>query len=185
MDDQRIIEVYLAHQAQICFQLLYERYAGKIYAKSLTILNDATAAEDVTQEIFTKIFLNLDRFGGKSKFSTWVYSVTYNYCIDYIRRNKKQRKVFSDEEIEKAPDLAEEVPDHELMQMEVRQLKTVLDELPIKDKTILLMKYQDGMSIRDIAEGLDKTESAVKMQIKRAKEKARHLHGQLFSSVEH
>jgi RNA polymerase sigma factor (sigma-70 family) len=184
MDDQRIIEVYLAHQAPNCFRLLYERYAGKIYAKSLTILNNAAAAEDVTQEIFAKIFLSLDRFGGKSKFSTWVYSVTYNYCIDYIRRNKKQRRVFSDEEIEKAPDLAEEVPDHELMQMEVRQLKTVLDELPVKDKAILLMKYQDGMSIREIAAGLDKTESAVKMQIKRAKEKARHIHEQLFATTE-
>lgn len=184
MDDQQVIEIYLKIQAQNCFRLLYERYAGKIYAKSLTILNDSAAAEDVTQEIFTKIFLNLDRFGGKSKFSTWVYSVTYNYCIDYIRRGKKDRRVFSDEEIEKAPDLAEEIPDHELMRMEVSQLKTVLDELPVSDKSVLLMKYQDGMSIRDIAEGMDKSESAVKMQLKRAKEKARHLHERLYAGQE-
>lgn len=180
MTDIEVIETYLRHQASVCFAILYKRYSGKVYSKCISLLKDEALAHDATQEIFTKIFLNLSRFGGKSKFSTWVYSITYNYCIDYIRRKKKQKDLFSDE-IEKAPDIIDEVPDEELLEMEVHQLRTVLSQLPPSDKVILLMKYQDDMSIRDIAEALDKTESAIKMKLKRAKEKAKQLKYELFS----
>ncbi len=180
MPDLEVIHTYKAHQAASCFRLLYDRYASKIYSKCLTLLRDPALAEDATQEIFTKIFMNLARFGEKSKFSTWVYSITYNFCIDYIRRRKKQQAVFSDE-IENAPDVvADDHLDEELLQMEVTQLKKVLEELSVNDSSILLMKYQDDMSIREIAESLDKTESAIKMQLKRAKEKARRLRTELF-----
>lgn len=180
LDDTVVIERYLKNQANVCFRILYNRYAGKIYSKAITMLKDEDIAEDATQEIFTKIFLNLNKFSGKSKFSTWVYSVTYNYCIDYIRRGKKAKKLFTDE-LENPPDLqAEEVPDEELLQMEVSQLKRVLGELRDGDRSILLMKYQDDMSIKDIAAIIGKQESAVKMQLKRAKEKAKKLHKQLF-----
>jgi RNA polymerase sigma-70 factor (ECF subfamily) len=184
MDDNQVIDVYLRKQASNCFELLYKRYAAKIYAKCYSMLGDAGKAEDATQEIFTKLFLNLSKFGLKSKFSTWVYSVTYNYCIDYIRREKKLKAVFSDE-MERAPDLADDtISDKEMMEMDFGQLKRVLLELSPDDTSILLMKYQDGMQIKEIAEVLDKTESAVKMQIKRAKERAQRLRGQLFPSEE-
>ena len=180
MSDLEVIHTYLAHQSSVCFSILYDRYSGKIYSKCLTLLRDEALAEDATQEIFAKIFMNLTRFGEKSKFSTWVYSITYNFCIDFIRRRKKQQAVFSDE-MEKAPDQpVEEVSDEEIKQMEVRQLKTVLGELPLNDSRILLMKYQDAMSIKEIAEELDKTESAVKMQLKRAKERAKKLRKEIF-----
>lgn len=131
------------------------------------------------QEIFLKLFLNLSKFGERAKFSTWVYSITYNYCIDIIRKKKKQSAIFSDE-MEKAADVVEEVPDYALLEMEVGRLKFVLSELPVGDKAVLLMKYQDDLQIRDIAETLNKSESAVKMKIKRAKEKALKIYKQNF-----
>ncbi len=179
MTDELVIQSYLQSQASRCFSMLYERYAGKIFSKCLTLLNDEALAEDATQEIFTKIFLNMAKFKEQSRFSTWVYSITYNYCIDYIRRQKKDKAIFT-EDIEKAPERQDEVPDEELFQMEVKQLKYVLDQLPVGDSAILLMKYQDDMPIKDIADILDKTESAVKMQIKRAKERARKLKDEHF-----
>jgi RNA polymerase sigma-70 factor (ECF subfamily) len=139
-------------------------------------------AQDATQEIFTKIFLNLAKFNEKSKFSTWVYSITYNFCIDYIRRKKKEKNLFSDE-IENAPDIIEEVPDEELLQIEVKRLKSVLENIPSGDKAILMMKYQDDMSIKEIAEILDKSESAIKMKIKRAKHKAQRVYLDLFPAT--
>lgn len=180
MSDELVIHSYLESQASRCFSLLYNRYASKIFSKCLTLLHDEAQAEDATQEIFTKIFLNISRFKEQSKFSTWVYSITYNFCIDYIRRQKKDKAIFSDD-IERVPEREDEVPDEEIYQMEVKQLKFVLNELPIGDSAILLMKYQDDMSIRDIAQALDKTESAIKMQIKRAKERARKLKDERFS----
>jgi len=173
MEDLEVIETYLKSQSNSCFSLLYNRYSGKVYAKCLSFLKDTALAKDATQEIFLKVFLNLTRFAGKARFSTWIYSITYNYCIDFLRKHKKYGMLFA-EDIEQAPDIAEEdVPDEALFQMEVSMLKRVLEEIPVGDKMVLLMKYQDDMSIRDIAELTDKTESAIKMKIKRAKAKAK------------
>ena len=180
MKDLEVIHSYLDTQASRCFNLLYERYAGKIYSKCLSMLKDEVLAQDATQEIFTKIFLNLSRFGEKSKFSTWVYSITYNFCIDFLRRKKKQKDIFSDD-MEKAPEPADDLSsDKALLEMEIGQLKAVLENIPAGDRAILLMKYQDGMSIKDIAEILDKTESAIKMKIKRAKAKAQETKKEMF-----
>ena len=179
MKDLEVIHSYLETQASLCFSLLYSRYASKIYSKCISLLRDEALAQDATQEIFMKIFLNLARFGEKAKFSTWVYSITYNFCIDYLRRKKKEKNIFSDE-LEKAPDIVDEVPDREIMAMEVHKLKVVLEEIPVGDKAVLLMKYQDDMSIKDIAGVLDKSESAVKMKLKRAKAKAQKLKHDLF-----
>ncbi|MCB9302952.1 MAG: RNA polymerase sigma factor [Lewinellaceae bacterium] len=181
MKDSEVIHSYLETQASRCFGLLYDRYSAKIFSKCISLLKDEVMAQDATQEIFTKIFLNLSRFGEKSKFSTWVYSITYNYCIDFLRRKKKQKDIFSDE-MEKAPDVPdEEISDKVLLEMNLVQLKVVLDNIPPGDQAILLMKYQDDMSIRDIAETLDKTESAVKMKIKRAKAKAQQVREEKFT----
>ncbi|MCB9081068.1 MAG: sigma-70 family RNA polymerase sigma factor [Lewinellaceae bacterium] len=183
MKDLEVIHVYLKTQANPCFTLLYNRYVQKVFAKCISLLKDEALARDATQEIFLKIFLNLARFQEKAQFSTWVYSITYNYCIDYLRRTKKQGEIFA-EDIERAPDVADEVSDEAIMQMEVKTLKKVLDQLPVGDRAILLMKYREDMQIKDIANVLDKSESAIKMQIKRAKSKAQKLKEELDSARE-
>jgi RNA polymerase sigma factor (sigma-70 family) len=181
MKDLEVIRVYLETQASLCFSLLYKRYAGKIYSKCLSLLKDETLAQDATQEIFMKIFTNLSRFKERSKFSTWVYSITYNYCIDFLRRRKKMKAIFSDE-MEKAPDIPDqEISDKVLLELEIKKLKQVLDNIPPGDQAILLMKYQDQMSIKEIAEVFDITESAVKMRLKRAKAKAQGINNELFN----
>lgn len=178
-----IILAYQQRRHATCFRLLHDRYASKIYGKALTMLKREASARDATQEIFTKIFLNLDKFAGQSKFSTWVYSVTYNFCIDLIRKEKRSRDLFADE-VETPPDReAEEVNDQELVNMQVNELRVVLREISEKDRRLLLLKYKDGMKIKDIALLFDKNESAVKMQIKRAKEKAKRKHRELFAKI--
>jgi len=135
----------------------------------------------LSDEELIRHYLETSKFGGKSKFSTWIYSITYNYCIDLIRKKKKDGSIFSDE-IENAPDLAEEVPDSALLEMEVKKLKVVLDIIPVGDKAVavLLMKYQDEMSIKEISDSLDKSESAIKMKLKRAKHKAQKAYEDRF-----
>jgi RNA polymerase sigma-70 factor (ECF subfamily) len=183
MKDLEVIHRYLETQANPCFNLLYQRYSGKVYSKCLSILKDEALAQDATQEIFMKIFTNLAKFGERAQFSTWVYAITYSYCIDYLRRKQKMNDLFS-EDIERTPDLAvEEVPDEALLTMEVNQLKSVLNKLPVGDKAVLLMKYQDDMSIKEIAELLRKTESAVKMKLKRAKAKAQQVRSEMFQEI--
>lgn len=179
--DEDLIQLYLESQDSRYFDMLYSKYATKVYSKCISLLKDEIYAQDATQDIFLKIFLNLAKFGGKSKFSTWVYSITYNYCIDLIRKKKKHGNIFSDD-IERAPDLEEEVPDSALLEMEVKKLKVVLDSIPVGDKAVLLMKYQDEMSIKEISNSLNKSESAIKMKLKRAKHKAQKIYLEKFSS---
>jgi RNA polymerase sigma-70 factor (ECF subfamily) len=143
------------------------------------LLKNEAKAQDAAQEIFIKIFTNLSKFNKKSKFSTWVYSITYNFCIDIIRKQKKTNKLFSDEENE-GKEIIEEIDDKVLLEMELERLKVILDLLNIDDKSVLIMKYKEGLSIREISQVFGKTESAIKMKIKRAKHKCQRLYNETF-----
>lgn len=176
MEDNAIIQAYREKKHATCFRLLYDRYAGKIYSKAITMLRDEAEAQDATQEIFTKVFLNLGKFKGQSKFSTWVYSVTYNFCIDKIRKEKRSRQLFTDHSEIPAGEQVDEGDDEGLRNMQLNGLRKVLRELQDHERTILLLKYKDGVKIKDIAKMLNKNDSAVKMQLKRAKEKAKRIY---------
>lgn len=179
LEDFELVELFLKTQRPDYFSILYQRYSSKVYSKCIFMLKNDARAKDATQEIFTKIFLNLSKFNGRSKLSTWIYSITYNFCIDTIRKRKKEKNLFS-EEIDDAPDIIEEVEDATLLEMEVSRLKKVLEEIPSGDRAVLLMKYQDELSIKEIAEILNKTESAIKMKIKRAKHKTQKVYRDIF-----
>lgn len=179
--DEELIDLYLSSHRSQYFDELYNRYINKVYSKCISLLKDEGLAQDAAQEIFLKIFLNLARFNKKSKFSTWVYSISYNFCIDFIRKSKKSKNLFTSDEVE-GKDVIDEVEDSMLLEMEVGRLKVVLDELPIDDKAVLMMKYQEELSIREISVIIDKSESAVKMKIKRAKHKSQKIYKQLFTN---
>jgi len=169
ISDEDALDHYLLTQNVNYFNILYDRYANKVYSKCVTMLKNAEMAEDATQEIFVKILLSLSNFSGKSKFSTWLYSITYNYCIDLIRKDKKDIILSFDNYSFEIED--QSTFDAEIMETNVYRLKDVMTELSTEDNGILLMKYQDEMSIKEIGDILNKTESAVKMKILRAKER--------------
>ena len=170
MSDEEAVEQYLLTQNVNYFNLLYDRYTNKVYAKCISMLRDAEQAEDATQEIFVKILLSLSKFNARSKFSTWLYSITYNFCIDIIRKGKKEIIVSLEDHTK--VDLEDNgIYDAEIMETNVFRLKEVLNLMNAEDKSILLMKYQDDMSIKEICGVIEKTESAVKMKILRAKER--------------
>lgn len=177
--DDELIDLFLTSQSPEHFGELYGRYSDKVYSKCLSLLKNEAAAQDAAQDIFLKIFLNLAKFNKKSRFSTWVYSITYNYCIDHLRRKKKEKTVLTDDENDKDP-VMEEIDDKEILEMEIERLSFILDKIPEDDKSVLLMKYQADMSIKEISEAFDKSESAIKMKLKRAKNKVRKLYNESF-----
>lgn len=179
--DEILIEQYLATHKSEYFDILYKRYSAKVYAKCISLLNSEAIAQDAVQDIFIKILTKLSKFKGDSKFSTWLYSITYNHCIDYIRRNKKMNFISTEDLLHLEKEEEDTIDDKLLLETKIIELKRVLDEIPTQDKSILLMKYQDGMSIKDICDVFEKSESAVKMQIKRAKEKFILKKEELFS----
>ncbi|MBP7273076.1 MAG: RNA polymerase sigma factor [Saprospiraceae bacterium] len=182
MSDNELIQRYLLTQDTSAFGVLYKRYANRVYCKCITLLRDEGEAQDAMQDIFMKIFLNLSAFSEKSKFSTWIYSISYNYCIDLLRKRKKDKGIFS-EEMDNPPDTVDDADDYLILEIETERLRVILDKIPEGDRAILMMKYQDELSIREIAEALEKTESAIKMKIKRAKEKAQTIYQELFADT--
>ena len=113
-----------------------------------------------------------------------MYSITYNFCIDETRRLKREYS-FGGADIENVKDdliYQDDIDDNKLIEVQVNQMSAVLDEMRPDDKSILLMKYLDGMSISEIEQVTNKSESAVKMQIKRAKERFIRIHGEKFET---
>lgn len=182
MSDEEAAEQYLLSHNVNYFNLLYERYSDKVFAKCMSMLRDQELAEDATQEIFVKILLSLSKFSGKSKFSTWIFSITYNHCIDQIRKEKKENTIAVND-FSRIDQIDDDIYDSEIKETNVFRLKEVLEKLNAEDKSILLMKYQDDMSIKEICTVLDKTESAIKMKILRAKEKFLKIYNEDFGEL--
>lgn len=165
------------------FEILYERHSHKIYNKCLGFTDDQQTAEDLTHDIFLKAFVSLKSYQGRAKFYTWLYSLTYNYCVDYYNSQKKDREKMSEYLLDETADSDDdEASDAQLFDIKLERLKIVLNKIPHVDKIVLLMKYQDDFSIEDIAESLALGESAVKMRIKRAKVKVLNTYDEIYRS---
>lgn len=171
--DEELVKLYVQTQSNSYFEKIYERYANKVYHKCLFFVKDTAKAEDLTHDIFFKLILRLSTFKEDSKFSTWLYSITYNHCMDQLRSYKRSRETFYDDSVEVADDTdLNNLFDHD--DIETRKFQHAMDQLNIDEKGILLMKYADDLSIRDIAQILKVTESSVKMRLMRTKEKFRN-----------
>lgn len=156
------------------FEMLYDRYAPFIYNKCFWFVNDEEEAKDLTQEIFIKIYLNLPKFKGNSKLSTWIYAITVHTSIKFVNKNKNKATFLSEEILHNY--FSEnidynEISDAELLDINYERLQEIMDVLPVEDRNVLLMKYQYNLSINKIVQILNIKESAVKMRLLRAKKK--------------
>lgn len=181
VSDRDIIDRYLETQDGSYFSIIYDRYSRLVYAKSLSMLKNEAAAEDAVQEIFIKVMLKLSSYTGDAKFSTWMYAITYNYCIDVIRKTQRKKAIDVEDIGVLEASMIPEADDARILEVDIKRLKYILERIPRKDKAILMMKYLEEFSIKEIAEIMEKSESAVKMQILRAKEKFLNKYEEAFS----
>lgn len=154
---------------------LYHRYAGKIYHKCISLIKNKEVAKDLTHDIFIKIFLNLSRYNGKSPFYSWVFAITYNYCFDHLKKERKSHHL----EISAVSDTV--VADDTGIQYQLFKeaklsaLEEAFESLKPAERLILKMYYQDKMPVKTIAALLEAGESAVKMRLKRSREQLSEL----------
>ncbi|MEP5104265.1 MAG: RNA polymerase sigma factor [Ekhidna sp.] len=174
--DEELIDAILTAGQPECFEEIYDRYAGKIFQKCLSFTKEESEAKDVAHDVIVKIYLNLSKFNRKSKFSTWVYAITYNYCVDHQAKRKRQLTLREEINREKKDSRFDGPADEEVLSLNIETLNLLMEQLTPAEKSILLMKYQDGFSIKDIAELTDSGESAVKMKLKRTKAKLMKLY---------
>ncbi|MBL7952480.1 MAG: RNA polymerase sigma factor [Flavobacteriales bacterium] len=176
-DEELVAELQRAMDADR-FGVLYDRYSAKVYQKCMGMTRNKDISQDLVHDIFLKAFVNLPKFDHRSKFGTWLYSITYNYCLDHLRKNQRQRTSDLDDDL--LEDGADERYEAELLSVRSDRLAPVLEALEPGDRAILLMKYQDELSVRDMMDVLGLTESAVKMRSMRARERALAKYHQLY-----
>ena len=173
LSDEHLVEAIVSTNNTLLFEVLYDRYARLVYNKCYGFAKDEDEAKDLTQDVFLKLFVKLASFKAKAKFSTWLYAFNYNHCVNYVTRNtaKKFEKQSVDyKDIENLSDDYDE-DDNSFLNMKIEKLKVALELISPGEKMILLLKYQDFLSIKEIESALGIGESAVKMRIKRAKDK--------------
>lgn len=175
-DEQIVAELQRTVDADR-FAVLYDRYSAKVYQKCLGMTRDRQLAADLAHDVFLKAFLSLKQFDHRSRFGTWLYSITYNRCLDHLRKQQRARHQDIDEDREIA-EADNDRYEKELLEMRADQLGDVLAALPPDDRAILLMKYQDELPVKEMAEALGVGESAIKMRLMRARERALALYRQ-------
>ena len=173
LTDDALVDLIVTSHDPIFFKVLYERYVFMVYNKCLSFSKNNHEAEDICQDIFLKLIDKIQTFKGASKFSTWLYAFTYNHCVNYYHRSKFKKFEKNISNIEQMCDeVIAQSSDEDLGQLlKLEKLSEALELIPIKDKQILMMKYKEFKSIKDLMELHNLGESAVKMRLKRAKEK--------------
>lgn len=179
LTDEDIIRALQQEMDTKMFGVLYDRYVTKVFHKCLSMSRDRDVAKDLAHDVFLKTFANLSKFKFKSSFSTWLYSITYNYCLDYLRKEQRMRKQPVDERFDLEDD-NEDLYEKELFSLRSERLNEVLGLIGPEDRGLLLMKYQEELSIKEIMDVMELGESAVKMRMLRARSRALAKYNEMY-----
>ena len=165
------------------FKTIVERYQQKFFRYILKYLYDQDKAEDIAQEAFIKIYMNLNAFDTNRNFSSWAYRIAHNEIVNYLRKNKHQVEVDSDTWL---PNLADDRPSlsEELDRKISRQrLHQALNMLPIRYREVLILYYFQGCDYQAVAEILAVPVSTVSTRINRAKRRLKKILTKEFDDV--
>lgn len=178
LTDEEITQRIISEGQSGLFEILYKRYQPKVFDKVYSFIKDRQKSEEFTNDILSKVYEKLPGFKGNSAISSWIYSITYNYCIDYLRFQKKLH--YPDwnrnNDMPEIPDEMEE----DLSAVTYENLLKILEMVHPEEKALVLMKYQDDLSLKQIASTLRISEDAVKMRLKRARTRIVFFYKQHF-----
>lgn len=176
MDENKLVKKAV-NGDNSAFEALMEEHMGIIYNIALRMAANQDDAEDMTQEIMIKIFRSLGSFKGNSKFSTWIYRVAVNTCLDELKKKKNKKHLSLDAEIsgddgESQIEIKDDSPSpeklaeqNELRDMVASAVKLLSDE----HRAVIVLRDIRGMSYSEIAEILGCSDGTVKSRISRAR----------------
>jgi RNA polymerase sigma factor (sigma-70 family) len=169
LSDQELMRIVQAGDFTPASEI-FDRYSSRIYNFAYRLLKNSDAAEDAMQEVFVKMLKYANQFHGDTKLSTWLFSITANWCRDYLRKADNKPKD-SDDVLVTLPSPAEHSPERRLEQREnEKRIQKALSALtPEQREAILLSRYQ-GLSYAEIAQISGCSEGAVKTRVFRAME---------------
>lgn len=159
---------------------IVELYKDKVFQLCYRMLGNRHEAEDMAQEAFIRAYVNIARFNLELKFSTWIYRIATNLCIDRIR--KKKPDFYLDAEVSGTDGLTmysqvsahTNLPEDDLESMELQAtIQREISRLPEKYRSVIVLKYIEELSLKDISEVLDMPLGTVKTRIHRGREALR------------
>ena len=149
------------------FSEIIKRNKNLVYSVVLKMVNNQEDANDLSQEVFIKIYKNLDKYFPDFKFSTWIVKITTNHVIDY--RRKKKYETVSMENVEYKL-ISENTPEQDCLEKENRLiLNNLVNNLPDIYKVPIVLYHQQGLSYQEIAEAINEPLSKVKNRIFRGR----------------
>ena len=176
--NKRIKEVLKGDQN--AFAEIVELFQDKLYRICYRMLGNKHEAEDIAQEAFVRAFINIHTFDTNRKFSTWLYRIGTNLCIDRIR--KKKPDYFLDAEVAGTEGLnmysqiasKEELPEQEVLKMEMQdRVQYEISRLPDKYRAVIVLKYMEDLPLQEISDILEMPLGTVKTRIHRGREALR------------
>jgi len=180
MDENAIIDG-MARGDQRAFRELVERFKKKVYYLALDMAGNPVDAEDISQEVFLKVYRSFGTFRKGAKLGSWLYRITYNASIDHLRRKGAAPEAMADEVIESsggseaglprrgAPDPAADLESRQLQDRITRALEKVSPQ----EKAVFVLRHYDELMLKDIAESLGLSVGSVKSYLFRAVRKLR------------
>lgn len=159
------------------FEALILNHEKIVYNLAYRILQNEEDAKDISQEVFLRVYRYLDRFDGKSAFSTWLYRIAYNTCIDETRRRKNKAAYSIDAQLETEDSSMKQqytdptpTPEAQVLSKErQKRLLSAIESLPPDYKTALILRDLEGLSYSEISETMGLALGTVKSRIARAR----------------
>ncbi|WP_017754723.1 RNA polymerase sigma factor SigW [Calidifontibacillus oryziterrae] len=166
---------------QNAFAEIVELFKDKVYQLCYRIVGNAHDAEDLAQEAFIRAYVNINSYDTNRKFSTWIFRIATNLSIDRLR--KKKPDYFLDAEVEGTEGLTmysqiaseEPLPEESVENLEFQQwIQQEINELPVMYRSVIVLKYIEELSLKEISEILDLPIGTVKTRIHRGREALRN-----------
>jgi RNA polymerase sigma factor (sigma-70 family) len=170
-NDQHYINQILEGNSN-AFAVLVNQYKDLVFTLAYKMLKNREEAEEVSQDAFVKVFNSLHKFKGESKFSTWIYKITYNTCLDRLKKSKKENNVvytedFTEHQVKAIENILESIDEKERNQ----KIQECLLLLPSEEAFLLTLYYFDDQSIEEIAKVIDCNANNVKIKLFRSRKK--------------
>lgn len=151
------------------FGKIVEKYQRPVYNLCYRLLGNAAEAEDAAQEVFLRAYAKLESYDDRRQFSTWLFSIASNYCIDRLRK-RRPALVSWDLLKDSWPDGGRTQPEQALLTAETtEEVQALLESLSPDDRLVVILRYWYTLSYQDMAETLGTTVSAIKSKLFRAR----------------
>jgi RNA polymerase sigma-70 factor (ECF subfamily) len=167
LDDQMIVAEVVSGQKDL-FRLLVNRHQKKVYGMGLSFFHNADDANDFTQEVFLKVYRNLTKFEGRSRFSTWLYAIAYNTAVNKVTRRTEYLSLADQESGDGPVDMA--TPEHDAIREAIRKaVQTAVAGLPERYRVCVDLFFFYERSYQEIEAITGYPVNTIKSHVFRAK----------------